>query len=77
MKMLWQDIKYNMPFATSYALQEYRSAEEGLIEAANAQYTHWYIDGSLQENLPDTWDDKRIGALQEKIEAYKVNPIFH
>lgn len=77
MENIWQDTKYNMPFVTSYALQEYHSAENGLIEAKKANYTHWYIDGSLEENIPEKWDRERITALQNKIQQSKVRPIFH
>lgn len=77
MGTIWSDIKYNMPFATSFALQEYHSAEDGLMEAVKANYTHWYIDGSLEENFAETWDEKRICTLQDKIQRYNVKPIYH
>ncbi|MBV9575434.1 MAG: sugar phosphate isomerase/epimerase [Gammaproteobacteria bacterium] len=77
MENRWADERYNVPFATSYALQEYLSAENGLFEAKKANYTHWYIDGSLEENLPDTWGIKRITALQDSIDKLNVRPIFH
>jgi L-ribulose-5-phosphate 3-epimerase len=77
MENKWQDVKYNIPFVTAYALQEYQSAENGIIEAKKANYTHWYIDGSLEENLPKKWNNERITALQNKIQQLKVKPIFH
>ena len=77
MENVWTDIRYKMPFVTSYALQEYHSAEDGIAAAKNALYTHWYIDGSLEENLPDKWDNKRIASLQEKIKKFNIKPIFH
>ncbi len=77
MENSWSDIKYNIPFATSFALQEYHSAEDGLMEAVKANYTHWYIDGSLEENFTEAWDEKRICTLQEKIQRHNVKPIYH
>ncbi len=77
MENTWQDTKYNIPFATGYALQEYHSAENGLIEAKKANYTHWYIDGSLNENLPQKWNHERIIAMQSQLQQLRVKPIFH
>lgn len=73
---------YNMnnprpSFVLGYALQEYYSAEEGMLTAKEAHYSHWYIDGSLASDIPSQWDPRRIEALLKKIEQYHITPLFH
>lgn len=65
------------PFVLGYALQEYYTAEMGIIAAKEANYSHWYIDGSLESEVPSQWTTARIDSLLEDIAQYQVKPIFH
>lgn len=75
-------IHYNIsnprpPFVLGYALQEYFSAEEGILAAKKANYSHWYIDGSLESDVPNQWNSHRIDALLHQMEQYHITPLFH
>jgi L-ribulose-5-phosphate 3-epimerase len=69
--------KINIPFAAAYAQQQYLSAEEGILCAKNENCDYWYIDGSIDSEIPEHWTKKRIDGLLKLIEAYSVKPIFH
>lgn len=65
------------PFVTGFALQNYLTAEKGLIEAQLNHYQQWYIDCSLQSEKPSAWSDVRINTLLASIHQYQVTPIIH
>lgn len=65
------------PFVLGYALQEYYSAEEGLLAAKAANYSHWYIDGSLEFDMATQWNHHRIDALLRQMEQYHITALFH
>lgn len=68
---------YPIPFANGYALQEYAVAEDGLMKAAQSCFTHWYIDGSLDEESLDKWNPDRLASLKNQIQEWNIKPIFH
>lgn len=69
--------KIDLPFAKGFALQEYLSAEEGIVQAINNYCLYWYVDGSLVGESPECWDIKRIADIKNLIEKYNVKPIYH
>src|SRR3990167_6633403 len=64
-------------YITAYAQQHYFLAEQGIMQAKNDCADYWYIDGSLPEEYPENWSDKRITALLQQIQIENVKPIFH
>jgi len=64
-------------FMSGFAAQKYHVAEEGVVYAASKGCTHWYIDGSIHSDSATEWDNNRISSMQDKIQRYGVNPIFH
>jgi len=60
-----------------FAQQQYLFAEKGILQAAKDGADYWYIDGSFPEEYPEMWTGKRIDLLIQKIQTYKVKPIFH
>lgn len=66
-----------IPFVSAYAQQQYLSAEEGIVSAKKEQCDYWYIDGSLDSEMPNNWTKKRVDNLRTLIECYDVKPIFH
>ncbi len=67
----------SLPFVMGYALQNYSSAEKGLMDAAENGYEYWYMDASLPFNTFKKWDEARINNLHRKMELYSVKPILH
>jgi len=66
-----------LPFVRGYALQNYSPAEKGIIDAVQNTYHYWYIDGSLDSEIPKQWNSERIANIVKMIEQYKVYPIYH
>lgn len=66
-----------LPFVTSYAIQNYLSAEIGIIEAHKNNFNHWYIDASLESERPSKWDNNRIDNVKKLCQHYKVTPLLH
>lgn len=54
---------FKPPFVEAYALQSYLTAEEGIIEANKYHYDYWYVDGSLESEMPLMWNEQRIENL--------------
>lgn len=65
------------PFVTYYALQNYLSAENGIIDASQNNFDYWYIDASHESERPDKWDSRRIDNLNSLVETCKVSPLLH
>jgi L-ribulose-5-phosphate 3-epimerase len=66
-----------LPFVKGFALQNYLSAEEGILNAADNHYHYWYIDGSLSTDIVSLWNPERIYNLTNTIKKFNVLPIFH
>lgn len=66
-----------VPFVTGYAQQQYLPAEQGILLAKHDQCDYWYIDGSLESEIPQQWSKKRITSLRHLIDEHQVQPIFH
>lgn len=66
-----------IPFSKGFALQNYRCAEYGIIEANNNEYQYWYIDFSMGSDQIKNWTQDRIINLLILINKFKVKPIFH
>lgn len=66
-----------LPFVTGYAQQEYLPAEKGILSAKKENCDYWYIDGSLESEMPENWHHKRIDCMLKQIADLKVKPIFH
>lgn len=66
-----------IPFVTGYAEQEYLRAEDGILSAKEQACNYWYIDGSIDSEMPCYWSKKRIDALLKLIAIYGIKPIFH
>lgn len=62
---------------TAAAQQDYLGAEPGLLEACRQGYSHWYIDGSLEGERPDDFDEARIAGLRRAMAASAMHPIYH
>jgi L-ribulose-5-phosphate 3-epimerase len=65
------------PFVTTYAIQNYLSAEDGIIEAHKNNFDHWYIDASLDGEKPSNWDLHRINNMKKLCQHYQVTPVLH
>lgn len=66
-----------IPFVKGYAQQEYLCAEDGILSAKKETCDYWYIDGSIDSEVPHHWSKKRIDGMLELITLYGVQPIFH
>lgn len=77
MQVTTQTYMPSIPFVTGFAQQQYLVAEQGILSAKREQCDYWYIDGSLESEMPHRWDKNRIDTLVNKIENYQVKPIFH
>lgn len=66
-----------IPFVSGFALQNYLSAESGIIEASINKYDLYYIDVSIDSDLVANWDKQRINTMRNLIEKYHVKPILH
>jgi L-ribulose-5-phosphate 3-epimerase len=77
--MLEQSLDYplEVPFVTGYAQQQYLKAEAGIISAKKDGCAYWYIDGSLESDMPHFWGRNRIDSLKKQIDIHQVKPIFH
>ncbi len=62
---------------TGYAQQLYLFAEAGLEQAKLDGSHYWYIDGSLLEEYPKHWPEKRLETLCKRMEEYKIKALFH
>jgi sugar phosphate isomerase/epimerase len=67
----------NIPFVLGFSLQEYLSAEQGILAADKANFDYWYIDCSLLGESPGDWNAKRIDNMLLMIATHKVQPIVH
>lgn len=67
----------NLPFVQGTVLNAYLHAEEGLKHAQAHGCSHWYVDGSLDSEMPSTWTEVRIDALNRMIQETGVRPVFH
>lgn len=65
------------PFVTAYIIQNYLTAEDGLAEAHNNNFNHWYIDASLESERPCNWSNHRIDNLKKLCNLYQITPIIH
>lgn len=68
---------FDIPFVTGYAQQQYLKAEAGILSAKKDNCAYWYIDGSLESDMPHLWEKDRICALKKQIDFHQVRPIFH
>lgn len=68
---------FNAQFIRGFALQPYLKAEDGLLYAAAHGYNYWYIDGSLETDCIEEWDNIRIETLKKKCIEHNIQPIFH
>lgn len=71
------DSKPRPSFVKGYALQTYSSAEEGIKIAAQNDYQYWYIDGSLEGEMPNYWNAERVDEMLQSIDTLSVKPIYH
>jgi sugar phosphate isomerase/epimerase len=69
--------KEALPFVSGFALQNYASAEIGILEALKYSYQYFYIDLSLKGEEPKKWNKKRINQIITMIDNIKVKPILH
>lgn len=67
----------SLPFVNALAHQKYLIAEKSIIEAVQSHCTHWYLDGSLYEDMVDKWNDIRVQQLKDMIITHNCKPIFH
>ncbi len=70
-------MKKGNSFIRGFALQAYLPAEDGLKQAQQFGYNHWYIDGSMHNEQPDFWPSERIHFLKKQVEKFLITPIFH
>jgi L-ribulose-5-phosphate 3-epimerase len=66
-----------LPFATGVAVQHYLPAEEGLVDAYEEGCSHWYVDASLIEDMPENWSAHRAKELVAASRDHDVRPILH
>jgi L-ribulose-5-phosphate 3-epimerase len=64
-------------FVAGYALQNYSSAEKGIIDAYENGYQYWYIDASLSLDAHNKWNVKRIDNMIGLIEKHNIYPLIH
>lgn len=67
----------SLPFVTDFAIQNYMSAEKGIVFAAEHGFQVWYIDLDIKEDKLDNWDTARINQLHNLIKKYMIKPILH
>jgi sugar phosphate isomerase/epimerase len=67
----------SLPFSTGIAVQRYMVAESGLAAARNEGCSHWYIDASIESDIPHNWSGSRIHNLVAEAADYGLTPILH
>lgn len=67
----------SIPFVSGFSLQNYKIAEDGLLEAYQHGYQYWYIDGSLSAEHPSHWDIRRINNLRNLMQKNNLKSIVH
>lgn len=67
----------SLPFVRGVAVQRYLSAEEGLTDARQEKCGHWYVDMSLESDLPQNWSSTRRRDLRARCETDGLAPIVH
>lgn len=76
-QIVYKNNKLKLPFSSGYVLQNYSTAEKGIIDAFKNGYDYWYIDCSLVTESHKQWNVTRIKQLQHLIQSYGVYPIIH
>lgn len=66
-----------LPFATGVAVQRYLPAEEGLFAARQEGCSHWYVDASLESDMPHNWSQSRSRNLAANAGEQGLAPILH
>ena len=66
-----------LPFVTAYAIQNYLQAEDGIIDACKNDFSHWYIDASLESERPGSWNSLRIDNMKQLCNQHGITPIIH
>lgn len=66
-----------LPFVAGIVLNSYLDAEQGLRCARRHGCSHWYVDGSLDSEVPAAWTEDRIAELNAMIREAGVSPVFH
>jgi L-ribulose-5-phosphate 3-epimerase len=64
-------------FVTGVAVQRYLPAEDGAVAAYDEACTHWYVDASLQSDMPDAWSNERIRGVTAQAGELGLRPIIH
>lgn len=68
---------HQLPFVNGVALNAYLTAENGIARALKTGSTHWYIDGSLETEMPHGFSESRIASLKNQVETLGIRPIYH
>ncbi|WP_205836233.1 hypothetical protein [Iodobacter violaceini] len=71
------NINKKLPFCNEITHQKYLTAEKGIKTAYEMGCSHWYIDGSLIEEMVSDWNEARISNLNELILSTRIQPLFH